>query len=108
METESNSLLAFLLPTCRNLFPYRTMTGVDSLCREQQRDLQCKCKLQHKCSLSHLSGFGLWLIKKLYLFPLAKVTVHWLGEEELVVCIFRTNLMNKLLDHSRKLIYKEQ
>lgn len=89
METESSSLLAFLLPTCRNLFPYRSMTGVDSPCREQQKDLQCKCNFQHKCSLSHLSGFGLWLIKKLYLFSLVKVTVHWLGEE--LVCLYLQN-----------------
>lgn len=89
METESSSLLAFLLPTCRNLSCYRTVTGVDSLCREQQRDLQCKCKLQHKCSLRQLSVSGLWLIKKLYLFSLVKVTVHWLGEE--LVCLYLRN-----------------
>lgn len=92
MESESSSLFAILLPT-----PPRTVTGVDSLCREQRRDLQCKCKLQHKCSLSHLSVCGLRLVKQLYLFSLVKLAVHWLGEEELV-SIFRTNLMNKLLD----------
>ena len=73
------------------------MTGIDSLCREQRRHLQRKCTLQHKCSLSHLSVCGLRLVTQLYLFSVVKLAVHWLGEEQLV-CIFKTNLMNKLLD----------
>lgn len=57
-------LVCCLPVNLQNLSPCRTMRGVDSLCREQRRNLQYKCKLRHKCSLSLLGVRGLHLVKQ--------------------------------------------
>jgi len=89
------------------------LAASSTTCREQQRDLQCKCKhkCEHKWSLNHLRR-PRSLISQTTLFALVKLAIHWLGGE--LVCIFRMYLINKLLDlpenpnnYSKTLTYKE-
>lgn len=56
MKAAACCLLSCCQPAEIFLFaePWWVLAALDAICREWQRDLQCKCKLLHKCSLNHL------------------------------------------------------